>query len=288
MTIPEQRATMDNTHSFTLSAADALALRYGAEAAPPHGPWNEHIALLLSHRSIRGYRPDPLPPGTLETLVAAAQSAATSSNLQAWSVVAVTDAETKSRLAKLANGQKHIEQCPLFLVWVADLSRHERLAEAEGVELEVLPFQETFLVAAIDAALAAQNATVAVESLGLSAVYIGALRNHPREVASVVGLPPRAFAVFGMCVGYASEAAASEVKPRLPQAVVLHREVYDATHEPAHRAAYDHLMSAFSARNEMAADTWTRRVIGRMGKIGAMSGRDTLVLALRALGFELR
>jgi nitroreductase len=138
---------------------------------------NEHIALLLSHRSIRGYRPDALPPGTLETLVAAAQSAATSSNLQTWSVVAVTDAGKKATLARLAANQKHIEQCPLFLVWIADLSRNRRLAEEEGVTLETLPYQETFLVAAIDATLAAQNATVAAESLGLSTVYIGALRN---------------------------------------------------------------------------------------------------------------
>ena len=135
-------------HAFAVSPADALARRYGAEAAPAHGPWNEHIALLLSHRSIRGYRPDAPPPGTLETLVAAAQSAATSSNLQAWSVVAVTDAEKK---AKLAGGQKHIGQCPLFLVRVADLSRHRRLAGQEGVTLEVVPYQETFLVAARNA-----------------------------------------------------------------------------------------------------------------------------------------
>ena len=46
---------------------------------------------------------------------------------------------------------------------------------------------------------------------------------------------------------------------------MLHHEVYDATGEQPHRAAYDALMGAFSARNEMAADTWTKRVIGRMG-----------------------
>ncbi len=279
---------MDMSHPNVPSAADALALRYGAEAAPAHGPWNEHIALLLSHRSIRGYRPDPLPAGTLETLVAAAQSAATSSNLQTWSVIAVTDPAKKAALAKLANNQKHIEQCPLFLVWLADISRNQRLAEQEGVTLETMPYQETFLVASIDAALAAQNATVAVESLGLATVYIGALRNQPEEVAKVVGLPKGVFGVFGMCVGYASAEAANEVKPRLPQDVVLHREVYDASGEPELRAAYDHLMAAFSARNEMAADTWTKRVIGRMGKIAAMSGRDKMVAALHAMGFQLR
>ena len=182
---------------------------------PAAGPWNEHISLLLSHRSVRGYRPDALPAGTLETLIAAAQSAATSSNLQTWSVIAVTDPDKKAALAKVAANQKHIEQCPLFLVWVADISRNQRLGAEEGVTLETMPYQETFLVAAIDAALAAQNATVAAESLGLSCVYIGALRNNPQQVARVVGLPSGAFGVFGMCVGYASAAGVTEVKPRL-------------------------------------------------------------------------
>jgi nitroreductase len=279
---------MDVSHPSVLSAADALALRYGVEASPAAGPWNEHIALLLSHRSIRGYRPDALPDGTLEPLVAAAQSGATSSNLQTWSVIAVTDPDKKSALAKVAASQKHIEQCPLFLVWVADISRNQRLGAEEAVTLETMPYQETFLVAAIDAALAAQNATVAAESLGMSCVYIGALRNRPQEVAQIVGLPSGAFGVFGMCVGYASATAANEVKPRLPQDVILHHEVYDATGERAHRIAYDALMGAFSARNEMAADSWTKRVIGRMGKIAAMGGRDKMVAALHAMGFELK
>ena len=123
----------------------------------------------------RGYRPDgqTLPDGTLETLVAAAQSAATSSNLQTWSVIAVTDPDRKAALAKVASNQKHIEQCPLFLVWVADISRNQRLGAEEDVTLETMPYQETFLVAAIDAALAAQNATVAAESPGYRACISG-------------------------------------------------------------------------------------------------------------------
>ncbi len=107
-------------------------------------------------------------------------------------------------------------------------------------------------------------------------------------MAKVVGLPTGTFGVFGMCVGYASPAAANEVKPRLPQSVVLHREVYGANNEREQRAGYDHLMAAFSQRNEMSTDTWTKRVIGRMGKIAAMSGRHRLVEALQAMGFPLR
>ena len=275
---------MDTLPPIALSKSDALALRYGDKAIPAAGPWNDHISLLLSHRSVRGYRPDALPAGTLETLIAAAQSAATSSNLQTWSVVAVTNPAVKAELAKVANNQKHIEQCPLFLVWLADVSRNERLATEEGVTLEGLPFLETFLVAAIDAALAAQNAVVAAESLGLSNVYIGALRNNPQRVAELLGLPKGVMGVFGLCIGYAAPDVTNEVKPRLSQPAILYHGVYGNAQERELRAAYDAEMATFSHRHEMSVDNWTKRVIARMGKIAALSGRDKLVSILQAMG----
>ena len=149
----------------------ALHARYGAGAEIAQaGPWNEVIDSLLRHRSVRAYKSDELPVGVLEILVTAAQSAATSSNMQAWSAVAVTQPDIKTALAVVAGRQAHIEQCPLFLVWVADLSRLERVGLAAGQSLEALPYLETFLVAAMDAAIAAQNAAVAAESLGLATV----------------------------------------------------------------------------------------------------------------------
>ncbi|MBL6458514.1 NADPH-dependent oxidoreductase [Belnapia sp. T6] len=277
---------MDSLTPTTAGRQEALAARYGAAAIPPAGPWNETIAGMLAHRSVRAFRPDALPEGTLETLVAAASSAATSSNLQTWSVVAVRDPAKRAAMAAIAGGQKHIEQCPLFLVWLADVSRNARLSEAEGVALEGLPYLEAFLVASVDAALAAQNAVVAAESLGLSTVYIGALRNDVVRVAELLDLPPGAVGVFGLCVGYA--AVPGEVKPRLPQSMVLHHERYDATREQTQRAAYDAVLGEFSARNGMGPDGWTRRVIGRLGAIKAMAGRDKLVAALRAIGFPLK
>ena len=265
----------------------ALAARYGADATPAAGPWNDTLALLLDHRSIRGYRPDPLPAGTLETLVAAGQSAATSSNMQTWSVVAVADPQKRQALARIANNQKHIEQCPLFLVFLADLSRLDRMAAAEGITFQGLPYAETFLVAAIDAALAAQNAVIAAESLGLATVYIGALRNDAEAVAKVIGLPKGAAAVFGLCVGYADPQAAAEVKPRLPQPAIVHFDSYTVPDESALRADYDAKLAEFSRRNEMAQSTWTERVISRLAHTKALNGRDRLRAALGALGFPL-
>jgi len=279
---------MDAVNPGILSKEESLSLRYGDDSIPAAGPWNDHLSVLLSHRSVRGYRTDAPPAGTLETLIAAAQSAATSSNLQTWSVITVTDPDKKAALAKLANNQKHIEQCPLFLCWLADLSRNQRLGEQEDVTLETMPYFETFLVAAIDAALAAQNAVTAAEAIGLSTVYIGAMRNNPIEAGQILGLPPGAVVVFGLCVGYPAPGVTNEVKPRLPQDAIVYHNTYGNPNEAQLRKAYDAKMAAFSQRHEMSQDTWTKRVIGRMGKIPAMSGRDKLVSILNAMGFPLK
>ncbi|QQS14814.1 MAG: nitroreductase family protein [Rhodospirillales bacterium] len=279
---------MDSIADRTPAKTDSLAARYGADALPAAGPWNETIASLLSHRSVRGYLPDAPPAGTVETMMAAAQSAATSANLQAWSAVLVEDPADRKILAEIAGGQKHIEQCPIYLVWLADLSRAARIAGQEGATLEGVDYFETFLVAAVDATLAAQNAVAAAESLGLSTVYIGAMRNDPERVAKLLGLPPGVFAVFGLCVGYADPKARGEVKPRLPQAAILHRGRYTTDGERAMRAGYDATLTAFSRRNEMAASDWSGRVLGRLGPIKALNGRDRLRGTINRLGFPLK
>ncbi len=267
---------------------DALVKRYGHASIPAAGPWNDVIAGLLDHRSVRGFKSMPLPKGTLETLVAAAQSAATSSNLQTWSVVAVSDPAVRAEFAKIANNQKHIEQCPLFLCWIADVSRLDRLGAQENLQLENTPYLETFLVAAIDAALAAQNAVVAAESLGLANVYIGAMRNDIVRVAELLHLPPGAMCVFGLCIGYPADGVTNAVKARLPQSAILHHEHYDASNEQQIRAAYDAELAVYSKQHEMAQYTWTERVVSRVAKIKAMSGRHELKAAIQKLGFPLK
>jgi len=279
---------MDSLTRAGSTQKEALLRRYGQTGLPPMGPWNEVISAMLDHRSVRGYKPDPVPAGALESMIAAAQSAATSSNMQWWSAVVVTDPVKKKVLAEIAGNQKHIEQCPLYLCWVADMTRNAGISTVEKVEFETMPWLETFMVACIDVALAAQNAVVAAESLGLGTVYIGAMRNDPERVAKLLGLPKQSFVVFGLCIGYATDAAAGEVKPRLPQSIVVHREAYDGRNTDGERQTYDGEMAKFAARHEMQATTWTQRVLNRLGPIKSMNGREKMRAALASLGFEVR
>ncbi len=269
------------------SVADRIHDRYRTPLPTP-GPWSAAIDLMLQHRSVRAYLPDALPTGTLEAIVAAAQSAPTSSNLQAWSVVAVEDQAARDHLAELAGRQRHIATAPLFLVFIADLARAARLGEAGGVAMETLGYTEAFLVAVVDAALAAQNASLAAQSLGLGIVYIGGMRNHPEAVAAALGLPQGAFAVFGLCVGHIDPAAPpAAVKPRLPQSVVLHRERYSAELEAEHLPAYDGALTTFQAEQGMARQPWSDLIRRRLGPLSGLSGRETLRQSLEVRGFPL-
>lgn len=279
---------------FTLAASkggesvSGAQARYGAQPIPETLKSNSVIDALLSHRSVRAFTDAPVPEGALEAAVAAAQSASTSSNLQAWSVIAVRERATKSALATVAGGQRHVVEAPLMLVWVADLSRLATLGERVGGTVEGLDFLEMFLVGAIDAALAAQNAAIALESLGLGIVYIGGLRNDPEKVAELLGLPPRAVAVFGMCVGHPDPARPAQVKPRLSQGLVLHQERYDAAVPEAAVAGYDAAMTAFQEAEGMRPAGWSGVVVQRVAGPAALTGRDRLRDALKRLGFPLR
>mgnify|MGYP000402641553 CR=1 FL=1 len=141
----------------------------------------------------------------------------------------------------------------------------------------------------IDAALAAQNAVAAAESLGLGTVYIGAMRNRPEDVAAELQLPPRVVAVFGLCVGAPDPAAPASVKPRPPQSVVLHQETYSLPAQEAGLETYDQAMAAFYAAQGMKVrGTWSNHSAKRIRDAASLTGRDRLAEPLRNLGFPLR
>jgi nitroreductase len=285
----EDHVSATTASEDTAAAAHALLTQRNRDhSLPAPRQWNEVLETIINHRSVRGFRTDALPEGTLELLVAAAQSASTSSNLQVWSVVAVQKPEHKARLARLAGNQQFIRDAPLLLVWLADLARLNGIAADRQLQAEGTQFTEAFILGIVDATLAAQSALIAAESLGLGAVYIGAMRNHPEQVAAELGLPPGVFAVFGMSVGWPDPAKASGIKPRLPQRVVLHREIYDADPKREAINQYNRVAREFMREQGMKEQDWTTQATNRLRNREAIHGRDRMREALRNLGFALR
>lgn len=201
---------------------------------------NSTLDLIHAHGSVRRYKPDPVPVSVIETIVEAGQRASTSSNLQTYIVIAVTEAVTRARLSELCGGQKHVAEAPVFLAFCADLARLERVCQMRGYAQNA-EYLESFLIAAVDAAIMAQNVALAAESLGLGICYIGSIRNNPQEVIDLLALPRLVFPITGMTVGWPEKPP--RIRPRLPLREVLRWEKYAPPLDEA-LLEYDKTMAA--------------------------------------------
>ena len=219
--------------------AAALDRRFGdagglADAAPAAGL--EALSGLARHRVIRGYAPREVPDALLRLVCAAALSSPTKSDLQQRDLVLVTDAPTRARLAGLCGGDHWMPSAPAWIVACGNHRRQRQLHEWRGH-----PFAndhlDAFFNASVDAAIALAWAVAAAEAAGLGCCPVSQIRNHPAEVAALLGLPGHVFAVAGLTIGW--PANEGTLSPRLPLAATLHRDRFDDGDARAHVDAYD-------------------------------------------------
>lgn len=203
---------------------------------------NATIDLLMSHRSIRKFTDQPIDDDTLTELVKAGQAASSSSFIQAYTLIDIVDKEKRAALAQCANNQKYVLEAARFLVCCADLKRLADCSERYGEQAN-LGYAEQLIMGSVDVALVAQNIVIAAESIGLGAVYIGAIRNNPADVTRILNLPQQVYPVFGLCLGYPDQDPG--LKPRLPTEVILHRDEYQSERFDEYYADYDQLTTEY-------------------------------------------
>ncbi|RMQ50270.1 Oxidoreductase [Pseudomonas cichorii] len=280
------------THADSRTAL--LEQRYGAQTKPDNIHWNPQVEAMLNHRSVRAFLPEPLAQGTLETMVAAAQSASSGSGLHQWSLIAVTDPELKQKLSDTiartvpTDRIPWIEEAPALLLWVADVSRSAQITRTQGDEPLVFDYLDSFLMASIDVSLAAQNASLAAESMGLGAVFLGVMRNAAREVAELVNLPPHSFIPFGMAVGHPDPTRPSGIRPRPAQPVVLHYNRYNHEGYRDYLEGYEQAFLQFRQDRGMQIKTWQQAVHSSTTSMAYMGGREHLREMVVQQGFKLR
>ncbi|MCM3761121.1 oxygen-insensitive NADPH nitroreductase [Alkalihalobacillus oceani] len=249
---------------------------------------DEMIHLLRNHRSIREFQPKRIPSDLINTVLAAGQSASSSSHGQSYTIINVTDDKKKRMLADYAGKQKHIRECSNFLVFCADLHRLEQIASLNSVNMkEVIDSTEMLLISTIDAALAAQNVAIAAESLQLGIVYIGGIRNNPEPVSELLELPYRVYPVFGMCIGYPQPDKIPDRKPRLPLAVVCHENRYSSFEDvyPKIQLYDEEMRDYYASRSDgRRSDTWSGAMLDKR----KVPRRMFMKQFLNERGFSLR
>ncbi len=244
---------------------------------------NEVIKLLQSHRSVRKFTDQPIEQNVLEELIKCGQAAATSSFIQACSVIQVEDENKRDELVVLAGNQPYIASAARFIVFCADMNRHRLACDMHQAEM-LSGFTEQFITATVDCSLFAQNVITAAQSLGIQGVYIGGIRNQIQAATDLLELPELVYPVFGMCLGFPAQNP--EVKPRLPLSVVLKKDVYNDTQDEATIGEYDEqVREYYRTRTSGNKDTaWSEQISDMLVK----EARPHMLGYLRSRGFLLR
>lgn len=218
---------------------------------------NKEIELLLNHKSIRKYTDQQVSQEAIDTIISCAQMAPTSSHFQCYTIIEVKNKEKRKLLAEGAGGQPWVENAPLVLLFCGDLHRSEKYYE--NIDNDILSNTELYTVATIDAALAAQKAFIAAQSIGLGGVFVGGIRNEVEIIGKEFKLPDLVFPLFLLCLGYPANDPG--IKPRLPQEVIHKIDYYDESKDDDFINQFNKTVSDYYDNRTKGKenDRWTER-----------------------------
>jgi len=179
---------------------------------------------LLQHRTIRKYRPQPIPELVLDKILEAGIRASTTGNMQVYSIIVTKEQENREKVAPFHFNQPLVTQAPVLLTFCADFNRFSKWCSMRNAT----PGYDNFLsfyTASIDALLVAQNVAVAAESFGLGICYLGTTTYNADKLIEFYNLPKGVVPVTTLAVGYPDEEP--ELTDRLPMKAVIHHEFYN-------------------------------------------------------------
>lgn len=187
---------------------------------------NKVIEQLKERKSVRVFTEKPITPEEVSAILEAAVNAPTAGNQQLYTIIHVTDAQLKAELAESCDHQPFIAKAPLVLVFCADCRKWYQAFLESGCEPR-LPGVGDLLLAVSDTNIAAQNAVVAAQSLGIGSCYIGDIMENAEKQRELLKLPPYVFPAAMLVFGYPTEQQISRPKPpRSDMCHIVHENGY--------------------------------------------------------------
>ena len=170
------------------------------------------LEALARRRSVRKYKKQDLPQGTVEKLLEAARLAPSAGNVQPWTFVVVSSMKTKMDLSQAAYGQGDLQEASFVIVVCADMKRAVESYGDRGKSLYCVQ----------DTAAAIQNILLTACSIGLGTCWIGAFKED--LVRKVINAPQNMRPVALIPVGYPDEEPIA--RPRRPLSEIMVKEAF--------------------------------------------------------------
>lgn len=147
------------------------------------------LKIIFSRRSIRQYKPDPVPHELIELLLKAGMAAPSAMNRQPWEFVVVENEDTLFHFRKTLPYSPHI--APAAIVTCANMEKRQTEIDVDGFGIQ-------------DCSAATQNMLIAATGIGLSTVWIG-IYPEPRFVkiiSEALDLPENIIPLSMILLGY--------------------------------------------------------------------------------------
>jgi len=164
---------------------------------------------IRTRRSIRRYKPDPVPDKIIRKITRAASWAPSASNNQPWEFVVVRERNTLEKLSRTHAYAGMLKGAPLCIVACSDSTRSPN----HWVE---------------DCSIAVENMLLAAGAEGLGTCWIAVYRPNDMErensVREVLAIPRNVRVIALIGVGYPAENPRPPARRRLEE--ILHYERY--------------------------------------------------------------
>lgn len=174
---------------------------------------NEVIKQLFDRKSVRVFTDKLISKEDKEVILQSAIQAPTAGNQSMFTILDITDKELLKKLAISCDNQPFIATAPLALVFCADYQKWYDVFKIVNEDIRT-PQAGDFVLSINDALIAAQNAVVAAESLGIGSCYIGDIMENCEDVREMLNLPEYVFPAAFLVFGYPNEQQIQRPKPQ--------------------------------------------------------------------------
>ncbi len=236
------------------------------------------LETLETHRSIRQFKPEPIPAEDVATLMRLTQRASSGGNAQLYSVIRVTDAALRQRISELTE-QETVVRAAEYFIFCMDVHRMRRVMAHRGSDLVMGPLI-SLVYGTIDCGLTSSHMAAAAEAMGYGICYGAGVQRVMEKLVEELELPEGVLPVVSLCVGVPDEEGS--LRPRLPNDLIFHENSYkEPTPEDLERC-YE-AMSAFTFLG-----SWSKYLDAYYTAGKEYSGRDELWRqALTKQGFQM-
>lgn len=173
--------------------------------------------------TVRKYTDREVAPELVENIVERAMRAPTCGTMQLYTVIATRSPELLAKLAPLHFNQPAATGAKVMLTICADFNRFTRWCELSNADPGYDNFL-SFMNAAADAFILAQQIVTIAEQEGLGTCYLGTVTYNAAQIAEVLELPDLVVPVACVTLGWPDEKGTET--ERLPLRAVLHDDKY--------------------------------------------------------------